>query len=124
MYRFFLLCLLSLGLSACTAPLPENTVPLNRGKVQSAPAVSHSIDVNNAARFGTIQPGAQIQMIIAGEEELSGFYEVEEDGILFLPLIDEVEVSGLSLEEVREKITLLYQDGYLVAPQITIEIVR
>lgn len=117
----FMLCILC----ACTAPLPENTVPLNRAStsyIGASKAVTNDIDVH-MIKASSLQAGDEIRLSIEGEEDISGLYKLDENGIILLPLIDEVNLTGLSLEKAARLIAARYQDGYLLAPEIIIEIV-
>ena len=61
-----------------------------------------------------------IEIRVYGEPDLSAIARVQTNGTIALPLIGNVEVAGLTIEALREKITERFKQGYLKKPQITI----
>ncbi len=59
---------------------------------------------------------------IYGEPELSGSATVGEDGRVFVPLVGAVEVRGLSPHEAAQRLAERLSDGYLVRPQVSVEV--
>jgi polysaccharide export outer membrane protein len=72
-------------------------------------------------RFG---PGDKFEVTVFEEEELSGEFQVQEDGSIDYPLIQRIEVSGLTQSELQKKLEELLRDGYLVNPQVRVNIVE
>lgn len=77
--------------------------------------------VDTAYRLG---PGDRVRITIFDEENLSGEYEVGSEGTIGLPLIGEMIVAGYTIREVEYGLNLAYQDGYLVDPRISIEVMN
>ncbi len=71
-----------------------------------------------------IMTGDVLKVRVFGENDLSGKYTVSENGTIAMPLIGNVEVSGLMLEEVNERLINKYKDGYLVNPDISIDLIK
>lgn len=69
-------------------------------------------------------PGDRVRITIFDEENLSGEYEVGSEGTIGLPLIGEMIVGGYTIREVEYGLVLAYQDGYLVQPRISIEVLN
>lgn len=72
-------------------------------------------------RLGT---GDQIRLIVFGEEELSGEFQVNGSGVVSLPLIGEVEAAGLTLPEFQRAIEAGFAQGYLVEPRVSAEVIN
>lgn len=74
-----------------------------------------------AYRLGT---GDQIRVIVFGEEELSGRFEVSSTGEVALPLIGSVRANGLTLSDFEIAITRRLADGYLRNPRVNVEVMN
>lgn len=70
----------------------------------------------------TIGTGDVIELTVYEHEDLKSRLRVDGNGNIDLPLIGKIQVAGLSLEEIKSKITTLFADGYLVNPQVTLTI--
>jgi polysaccharide export outer membrane protein len=71
----------------------------------------------NIYRFGV---GDVITISVFKEPELSGDYTVGPDGRITMPLIGAVKATGLTDTELKERITELLAEDYLVDPQISV----
>ena len=71
-----------------------------------------------------LMSGDVLKIRVFGENDLSGKYTVAENGTMTIPLIGNVDVSGLMLEEVNERLIEKYKDGYLVNPDISIDLIK
>lgn len=67
-------------------------------------------------------PGDRVRVIVFGEPDLSGELEVDGTGTIAMPLIGTVGVGGGSPRNAERKITTMLQDGYLVNPRVSIEV--
>ncbi len=65
-------------------------------------------------------PGDEFEVRVYGEEELSGPFQVQDDGTIVFPLLDEVKVEGLSQAELAELLEKRLADGYLNEPNVTV----
>ena len=63
-----------------------------------------------------------VTVTVFGEKDLSGQYQVQADGMLNLPLIGAILVSGLTASEAEQAIAHAFAGGYLVDPNVTIQI--
>ncbi len=52
--------------------------------------------------------------------EMTSTVRVDGKGVVILPLLDEVEVAGLTIGAVSKKITELLADGYIINPQVNV----
>ncbi len=67
-----------------------------------------------------IAAGDRLAVVVAGETDLSGTYQVMPDGTVVLPLVGSVRAQGFSPDKFAEILTETLKDGYLVDPKITI----
>lgn len=69
-----------------------------------------------------IGQGDVLSVRIYNENGLDGDYSVSETGTIKLPLIGEVSVAGLAPIDASEMLEECYKDGFLVSPNINIEV--
>lgn len=74
-----------------------------------------------AYRLGS---GDKIRMTVFNEKDLSGDYDVDDQGRVSLPLIGSVSVSGKTVSEAETIITQQYGANYLVNPRVSIEVLN
>lgn len=67
-------------------------------------------------------PGDVIEIRVTDQEELSGEYEVGEDGTIRFPWIENVQVAGKTRGEIGEIIEEKLADGWLRQPQVTVRV--
>ncbi len=70
----------------------------------------------------TVGAGDTIRMRVYEEERLNGSYAVTQDGRVDLPWIGKVSVTGLGPEQIADLVESRYADGYLVSPQIVVDV--
>jgi len=86
--------------------------------VLSAPAFA----ANEAAyRLGS---GDKVRVTVFNEKDLSGEYDVNDQGLVALPLIGQVRVGGLTIADAQQVITDHYGKNYLVNPRVTVEVLN
>lgn len=68
--------------------------------------------------------GDELKITVFGEPDLSGLYVVDGEGQLTLPLVGQVEVGALPLQEASSHLEAKLKDGYLRDPKVTIELVK
>ncbi len=89
------------------------------------PVVVEPVPPGLAATVSTlIQPGNRINMIVYGETNLTGIYQVSPSGLLPLPLIGSIKAAGRTTTDVEREITQRYSKGYLQEPKVTISVVE
>jgi protein involved in polysaccharide export with SLBB domain len=82
----------------------------------------HSLAQNAAAyQLGV---GDKIHVIVYNEPDLTGDYDVNDQGIVSLPLIGQVHVAGMSLSQAQDVITQKYGANYLVNPRVNVQILN
>ena len=70
-----------------------------------------------------IQAGDRINVIVYGEANLTGIYDVSPAGTLSLPLIGQVRAAGRNPASLEREITGRYKGKYLEEPKITVSVV-
>ena len=66
--------------------------------------------------------GDVLEVVVLGNEDLSRTPTVQTGGTVTLPLLGEVEVAGLTVPEIKEKLTELLGRDYLVRPQVEVTV--
>ena len=69
-------------------------------------------------------PGDRVRVIVYGEKDLSGEYEVDGTGSLTLPLVGEVNVGQKSVREAEQTVITAYLGDYLINPRVNVEILN
>tara|TARA_R110000868_G_scaffold29049_3_gene108041 strand:- start:5006 stop:5608 length:603 start_codon:yes stop_codon:yes gene_type:complete len=111
--------LLMLGLAACAAG--------NAPVVNQAPApVSSQADAGGATGTADYRLGSgdKLRVIVYGEQDLSGEFDVTGSGKISLPLIGQVQAAGLTLDEFENEIATKLKQGYLTSPKVSVEVLN
>jgi polysaccharide export outer membrane protein len=69
-----------------------------------------------------IAAGDELEIVVYQEGDLSGRFEVKEDGTVTFPLIGPIQIAGLAKKEAEDKLCVLLKDGYLVDPYVCITV--
>lgn len=64
----------------------------------------------------------KVRVIVFGEDQLSGEYQVDSTGSVALPLVGEISAAGKSPREFEEAVRTAYANGYVRDPKISIEV--
>ncbi|MEM7154197.1 MAG: polysaccharide biosynthesis/export family protein [Myxococcota bacterium] len=75
-------------------------------------------------RSQELGPGDVVEVRVTDQEELTGEYEVGEDGSIRFPWIGSVEVAGRSKAEIAESIETALADGWLRQPQVSVRVLE
>lgn len=67
--------------------------------------------------------GDLVSIRVYGEEDLSIETQLNDLGVISYPFLGELNVYGLTVTEVQEKIELGLKDGYLVDPKVSVTVV-
>ena len=112
--------LLMIGVAACAA----GNAPVAN---QTPAAVSGQADAGGG-RAGTadyrLGSGDKLRVIVYGEQDLSGEFDVTGSGKISLPLIGQVQAAGLSLDEFESEIATKLKQGYLTSPKVSVEVLN
>ncbi len=71
-----------------------------------------------------LSPNDVIMMSVYGEDDLTTKTAIDKNGAVILPLLGQVKIGGLTLNQATELVRQLYNKDYLVNPQVTITIVQ
>jgi len=74
-----------------------------------------------AYRLGS---GDKVRVTVFNEKDLSGDFDVNDQGLVALPLIGQVRVGGLTLSDTENLITQKYGQNYLVNPRVNVEVLN
>jgi polysaccharide export outer membrane protein len=85
--------------------------------MQVAPAQA----VDAAYKLGV---GDKLRVTVFGEKDLSGDFDVNDQGLVALPLIGTVRVAGETVQQAETLITQRYGKDYLVNPRVTVEVLN
>lgn len=110
--------LLALGLAACAGNAPTGVAAIPSAAATTANAPSAS---DLEYRLGS---GDKLRVIVYGEQDLSGEFDVTGSGKVSLPLIGQVQATGLTLEEFEAEIRGKLQEGYLTNPKVSVEVLN
>jgi len=69
-------------------------------------------------------PGDVLEMRVYGEDELSGEFQVQDDGTVTFPLIGRVELRGKTQAEAARDIEAAFAAGYLKDPNVTVVVLE
>mgnify|MGYP000032399128 CR=1 FL=1 len=74
-------------------------------------------------RFYRLQPGDLVQVSVFQEPDLSVQQKLDPDGVVIVPLLGRIALSGLTLREAETRLEELYvSEQYLISPQVTLTI--
>ena len=72
----------------------------------------------------TLGAGDKLRVIVFGEEDLSGEFEVDSAGWIAMPLIGEVRTAGRTVRQLEQAIVAKLLEGYLKKPQVSSEVLN
>ncbi|MCX8102449.1 MAG: polysaccharide export protein [Geminicoccaceae bacterium] len=70
----------------------------------------------------TLASGDKVKVTVFRHEDLSGEFTLDGAGNFAMPLIGEVKAYGLTTRELEQRIAAMLKDGYLVDPQVSVEV--
>lgn len=68
--------------------------------------------------------GDRVRVTVFRHADLSGEFEVDGQGNLAMPLAGEVRAGGKTARELEREVATVLEDGYLVDPQVSVEILN
>lgn len=112
-----------IALVACAggAHLPVAPVVTERPAGAGTASDAEQVDPTLLYRLGS---GDKLRVIVFGEEDLSGEFEVDGTGIVSLPLIDLIAAQGLTLRSFEETVEKRLRNGYLKDPRVSAEVLN
>ena len=95
---------------------PAAAVPAAAGEAVPLPP-----DANIDYRLGS---GDKLRVIVFGEPDLSGEFDVSGSGKVALPLIGQVDAAGRTLSEFEAAVIAKLMEGYLNNPRVSVEVMN
>jgi protein involved in polysaccharide export with SLBB domain len=109
-----------LVLASCSSSPPPAAVPNPAAVGPLSPEQQQAL-VENTYRLGS---GDKLRIIVFGHQDLSGEFSLDGAGNFAMPLIGEVNAGGLTTRELEQRIQERFRDGYLIDPQVSIEVMN
>ncbi len=78
----------------------------------------------NSALAYKLGSGDKIRVTVFGEKDLSGDFDVNDQGVVALPLIGPMVIGGRTISEAEALITERYGKDYLVNPRVNVEVLN
>ena len=100
-------------LTACAAGSPAGGV----GSAHEAPGT----EAATAYQLGVAD---RLRVIVFGEEDLSGEFEVDDTGAVSLPLVGQVRAKGLTLRDFESAVRQRLREGYLKDPRVSVQVLN
>lgn len=110
------LILLPLALSACSAIADPNTGATPEGRFRAAYAES-----SDASSY-VLGPSDRVRLKVYGENDISGEYEIDANGLISVPLAGRVKASGFTTRELEKAIVSALSKGLLRDPRVNVEV--
>ncbi len=79
---------------------------------------------NAPANAYTLGVGDRVHITVFNEPDLSGDFDINDQGFASLPLIGPVHVVGLTPAQAQETITQKYGANYLVNPRVNVDVLN
>ncbi len=110
-----LLAVLALALTACggASPPPMPTPPAGAAAAVAPDESTYKVGA-----------GDKIKVTVFRHPDLSGEFQLDGAGNFAMPLIGEVRAGGLTTRSLEQQIVSQLQDGYLIEPQVSIEVLN
>lgn len=105
--------------TALVATLAASCASAPAIEAQYHPTASH--DIQRTYRLGV---GDKLKIVVFGEENLSGQFEVNALGQVSMPLVGEIPAANRPIAQFRDAIAKRLSDGYLKNPRVTVDILN
>jgi len=112
-------CLCCFAVAACNNAL--QTVPAESLDDEVVKQRISATPVESVYRLDT---GDVLRVIVFGEEDLSGEFQIDGEGNVALPLIGQVLAGGRTVPEFQDAIAVSLRDGYLNDPKVSVEVLN
>ena len=87
------------------------------------PVVIEPTPVAAVGGISRLQPGDRIKVTIYGEDTLTGPYDINPAGYIYMPLAGGIRAAGHTQPELARVIADKYKNGILQEPKVSVEIV-
>lgn len=72
----------------------------------------------------TLGSGDRLKVTVFGEPDLSREFQIDGSGNISFPLIGQLPVKGMTIQQVEKRMIDKLKDGYLVDPNVTVEVLN
>ena len=103
-------------------PSPTPALPATPSSGPSTPQADATPPAGDSAGQYRVGPGDILEVAVIGHPDLSRTPPVQPNGVVNLPLLGEVPVSGLTALEIQRKLTTLLERDFLVNPQVEVRV--
>lgn len=110
------LLLLPLALSACSAIADSGTTATPESRFRAAYAES-----SDASSY-VLGPSDRVRLKVYGENDISGEYEIDANGLISVPLAGRLKASGLTTRQLEKTIVSALSKGLLRDPRVNVEV--
>lgn len=69
-----------------------------------------------------LDTGDKVRVIVFGEDDLGGQFQIDDSGFIRLPLIGQLKAAGLSPRDLETQIASALANGYLNQPRVSVEV--
>lgn len=124
---FFSACLgISCVSGLCAPPTNSRTVPASVLTTGPGPGTSQPGDASDFKSDAerVLSANDEILMTVYQEDDLATKTVIDKNGMVMLPLLGQVKISGLTVGQATARIQQLYDKDYLVNPQVNIVVER
>jgi polysaccharide export outer membrane protein len=94
------------------------------GFLALAPVIAAGPVVGQDAAAYRLGTGDKVRITVFGEKDLSGDFDVNDQGVAALPLIGPTKLAGKTISEAETQITASYAKDYLVNPRVNVEVLN
>lgn len=109
----FLVPVLCAGvIAACSSPQPSSLASVATPGT-AVPDIAYKLDA-----------GDKLRVIVFGEMDLGGEYEVDGSGFVRLPLIGQLRAGGLAVNEFEDSMKSALEKGYLRDARVSVEVIN
>lgn len=94
------------------------------GPMMTGPQFATRDGKNPLQRIYRLGIGDKLKIVVFGEDNLSGQFEVNALGQVSMPLIGEIPAKGQAIAEFRNQIARRLSEGYLKNPKVNVDILN
>ena len=111
-------------LASVLAVVVSGAFALSAARAVAADVASASLHTDTHATDASyhLATGDKVRVIVFGEEDLGGEFQIDDGGYIRLPLIGQLKATGSSPRELETRIATALGEGYLNAPRVSVEV--
>jgi len=85
---------------------------------------SYSQESDSLKAYYALGPGDKLKVVVFGQEDLSGEFDVDGNGFVSLPLVGGVRVGGKTIAEAESAIIKALRPDYLKNPRVSLQVLN